>query len=136
MIQRSDGRSYNQLRPVDFVTNYMPSADGSCFLKIGSTHVICTATIDEQVPRFLKDQNMGWITAEYSMLPCATETRTKREAAAGKQTGRTQEIQRLIGRSLRAITDLKALGERQILIDCDIVRADGGTRTASITGAL
>ena len=136
MITRSDGRSYNQLRNIDFITDYMPSADGSCLLKMGNTHVICSATIDEQLPNFLKNQNMGWITAEYNMLPCATKTRTRREATLGKQTGRTQEIQRLIGRSLRAVTDLQALGERQILIDCDVIRADGGTRTASITGSF
>jgi ribonuclease PH len=123
------------LRPVSFTLGFAKHAEGSCLIKFGDTHVLCTASLDEKVPPFLKGQGKGWVTAEYGMLPRATHTRGRREAAAGKQSGRTQEIQRLIGRSLRAVTDLKALGERQITLDCDVIQADGGTRTASITGA-
>jgi len=110
-------------------------AEGSCLIKFGDTHVLCTASLEERVPPWLKGQGRGWVTAEYGMLPRATSERTRREASAGKQSGRTQEIQRLIGRSLRAVTDLAALGEKQIIVDCDVLQADGGTRTASITGA-
>ena len=123
------------MRPVSFEPHFSPYAEGSCLICIGRTHVICTASVDERVPPFLRGTAKGWVTAEYGMLPRATHSRMDREAARGKQSGRTQEIQRLIGRSLRAVTDLSALGERQIKIDCDVIRADGGTRTASITGA-
>jgi ribonuclease PH len=132
---RPSGRAPNALRPVSFTLGFAKHAEGSCLIKFGDTHVLCTASLDEKVPPFLKGQGKGWVTAEYGMLPRATHTRGRREAAAGKQSGRTQEIQRLIGRSLRAVTDLKALGERQITLDCDVIQADGGTRTASITGA-
>jgi len=131
---RPSGRSPNALRPVSFDLGFAKHAEGSCLIKFGDTHVLCTASLDEKVPPFLKGQGKGWVTAEYGMLPRATHTRGRREAAAGKQSGRTQEIQRLVGRSLRAVTDLVALGERQITIDCDVIQADGGTRTASITG--
>ncbi|WP_037585413.1 ribonuclease PH [Stenoxybacter acetivorans] len=129
-------RANNAMREVRITPNFLPHADGSCLIEFGNTKVICTASIDPNVPPFLRGKNQGWITAEYGMLPAATATRTRREAAAGKQGGRTQEIQRLIGRSLRAVTDLTLLGERQILIDCDVIQADGGTRTAAITGAF
>ena len=132
---RPSGRSAEQMRPVSFEPHFSPYAEGSCLICIGQTHVICTASVDERVPPFLRGKAKGWVTAEYGMLPRATHSRMDREAAKGKQSGRTQEIQRLIGRSLRAVTDLTALGERQIKIDCDVIRADGGTRTASITGA-
>jgi len=132
---RPSNRAVGQMRPVHLESNYMSHAEGSCFVKIGNTHVICTASVEERVPFFLKNSGSGWVTAEYGMLPRSTHSRMDREAARGKQTGRTQEIQRLIGRSLRAIIDLGALGERQIKIDCDVIQADGGTRTASITGA-
>ena len=132
---RPSGRSAEQMRPVNFEPHFSPYAEGSCLICIGQTHVICTASVDERVPPFLRGTAKGWVTAEYGMLPRATHSRMDREAARGKQSGRTQEIQRLIGRSLRAVTDLSALGERQIKIDCDVIRADGGTRTASITGA-
>jgi ribonuclease PH len=131
---RSDGRKPNQIRDVAIESGVLLNNHASCMIKIGNTHVICCASLDAQVPRFLRGSNTGWITAEYSMLPNATERRTKRESAQGKQSGRSQEIQRLIGRSLRAAVDLKLLGERQIIIDCDVINADGGTRTASITG--
>jgi ribonuclease PH len=131
---RPSGRSPSALRPVSFDLGFAKHAEGSCLIKFGDTHVLCTASLDEKVPPFLKGQGKGWVTAEYGMLPRATHTRGRREAAAGKQSGRTQEIQRLVGRSLRAVTDLVALGERQITIDCDVIQADGGTRTASITG--
>jgi ribonuclease PH len=134
-MTRIDKRNPNELRPVFLGPGFAKFAHGSCFVKFGDTHVLCTATIEEKVPHFLKNTKTGWITAEYGMLPCSTQDRIDREAAKGKQSGRTQEIQRLIGRSLRAIVDLKALGERQIKIDCDVLQADGGTRTASITGA-
>ncbi|MBM3610778.1 MAG: ribonuclease PH, partial [Alphaproteobacteria bacterium] len=132
---RPSGRKNNILRSVILEPNYAKHAEGSCFIKMGDTHVLCTASLDDRVPPFLKNSGTGWVTAEYGMLPRATSTRTEREAAKGKLSGRTQEIQRLIGRSLRAVTDLKLLGERQIKIDCDVIQADGGTRTASITGA-
>ena len=130
------GRSADQLRPIGIIPHFLPHADGSVLISCGQTKVICTASIDDNVPPFLRGKNQGWITAEYGMLPASTATRMRREAAQGKQTGRTLEIQRLIGRSLRAAVDLTQLGERQILIDCDVIQADGGTRTASITGAF
>ena len=133
-MKRPSGRKANQLREVIIETGFSHNAEGSCLIKMGNTHVICTASIDEFVPRFLKNKGSGWVTAEYGMLPRATGSRNNREAAQGKQSGRTYEIQRLIGRSLRSAVDLKALGERQIIIDCDVINADGGTRTASITG--
>jgi ribonuclease PH len=132
---RTDKRKAHELRPVFLGPNYAKYAEGSCFVKFGDTHVICTATVEEKVPPFLRNKGSGWITAEYGMLPRATHQRVDREASKGKQSGRTQEIQRLIGRSLRAVIDLTLLGERQIRIDCDVLQADGGTRTASITGA-
>ena len=132
---RPSHRSANQLRPISLLPHFSKHAEGSCLIKCGDTHVLCTASVDERVPPFLRNTGLGWVTAEYGMLPRATSERTDREAAKGKQSGRTQEIQRLIGRALRAIVDRKALGERQIKIDCDVLQADGGTRTASITGA-
>lgn len=132
---RPDGRQPDALRPIRFEMGFNPYAEGSCLVKCGNTHVLCTASVDETTPPWLRGQGKGWVTAEYAMLPRATHTRTRREVTGGKVSGRTQEIQRLIGRSLRAAVDLKALGERQILIDCDVLQADGGTRTASITGA-
>ncbi len=129
-------RSFNQMREISFEKNVSIHADGSCLVKFGNTHVLCLATIDEKVPHWLKNTGKGWITAEYGMLPRSTNTRMDREAAKGKQSGRTQEIQRLIGRSLRSIVDLSNLGERQIKIDCDVIQADGGTRTASISGGF
>jgi len=135
MTERPSGRAFDQLRDVQLETGVSKYAEGSCLAKFGDTHVLCTATVEERVPPFLRNTGRGWVTAEYGMLPRSTHTRTDREAARGKQSGRTQEIQRLIGRSLRAITDLAALGERQIRIDCDVLQADGGTRTASITGS-
>lgn len=135
MIMRKDKRKENELRSVFLGPGFAKYAEGSCFVKFGDTHVICTATVEEKTPAFLRNTGSGWITAEYGMLPRSTHQRVDREAARGKQSGRTQEIQRLIGRALRAIVDLKGLGERQIRIDCDVMQADGGTRTASITGA-
>jgi len=132
---RPSGRKTDQMRKVSFERNFSKHAEGSCLVKFGDTHVLCTASLEERVPQWLRNGGKGWVTAEYGMLPRATGERMKREAAAGKQGGRTQEIQRLIGRSLRAVVDLQALGERQITIDCDVIQADGGTRTASITGA-
>lgn len=132
---RANNRSSDALRPITFTRHYTKHAEGSVLVEFGNTKVICTATVEESVPSFLKGKGQGWVTAEYGMLPRSTGTRMRREAASGKQSGRTQEIQRLIGRSLRAVVDLKKLGERQILIDCDVIQADGGTRTASITGA-
>jgi len=129
------GRAADQLRPVSITPHFLPHADGSALIACGNTKVICTASIDESVPPFLRGKNQGWVTAEYGMLPASTASRMRREAAQGKQSGRTQEIQRLIGRSLRAAVDMAKLGERQILIDCDVIQADGGTRTASISGA-
>jgi ribonuclease PH len=133
---RSDHRAADQLRPITLTPNYLPHAEGSLFIEAGRTKVICTASVEDRVPPFLRNTGKGWVTAEYGMLPRATSTRTQREASAGKVGGRTQEIQRLIGRSLRAVTHLPALGERTIWIDCDVIQADGGTRTASITGAF
>jgi len=132
---RPSGRRTDQMRKVSFERNFSKHAEGSCFVRFGDTHVLCTASLEDKVPAWLRNGGKGWITAEYGMLPRATGERMKREAATGKQSGRTQEIQRLIGRSLRAVVDLPALGERQISIDCDVIQADGGTRTASITGA-
>ncbi|MDF1631624.1 ribonuclease PH [Mycoplana sp. MJR14] len=132
---RPSGRKTDQMRKVSFERSFSKHAEGSCLVKFGDTHVLCTASLEEKTPPWLRNSGKGWVTAEYGMLPRATGERMKREAAAGKQGGRTQEIQRLIGRSLRAVVDLTALGERQITIDCDVIQADGGTRTASITGA-
>ncbi len=132
---RPSQRANNQLRHVEIIRHYTKHAEGSVLIKFGDTHVLCTASVEEKVPGFLKGKNQGWVTAEYGMLPRSTGSRMDREAAKGKQSGRTQEIQRLIGRSLRAIIDLGKLGERSIHIDCDVIQADGGTRTASITGA-
>ena len=134
-MPRPSGRAVDQLRPVSLQPGFAKYAEGSCLVKFGETHVLCTASLAEKVPPFLRGGGSGWVTAEYGMLPRSTHTRTDREAARGKQSGRTQEIQRLIGRSLRAVTDLKAMGERQITIDCDVLQADGGTRTAAITGS-
>ena len=134
-FQRSNGRAIDQLRAITMEPGFSPYAEGSCLIKCGNTHVLCCASVEERVPPFLRNTGKGWVTAEYGMLPRSTHTRTDREAARGKQSGRTQEIQRLIGRALRAVTDLEALGELQIKIDCDVLQADGGTRTASITGA-
>ncbi len=131
---RPSGRKLNELRPISIETGVMKHAEGSCLIRVGNTHVLCSATLEEKAPPFLKNTGLGWVTAEYGMLPRATNSRTRREAAAGKQSGRTQEIQRLIGRALRAGVDRSALGERQIVIDCDVIQADGGTRCASITG--
>ena len=132
---RPSQRANNALRTVEIIRHYTKHAEGSVLVKFGDTHVLCTASVEEKVPSFLKGKNQGWVTAEYGMLPRSTGSRMDREAAKGKQSGRTQEIQRLIGRSLRAIIDLEKLGERSIHIDCDVIQADGGTRTASITGA-
>ncbi|OSI17636.1 ribonuclease PH [Neisseria dumasiana] len=129
-------RPADSLRSITITPGFLPHADGSCLIEFGNTKVICTASIDENLPPFLRGKDQGWVTAEYGMLPASTASRMRREAAAGKQSGRTQEIQRLIGRSLRAVVELDKLGERQILIDCDVIQADGGTRTASITGAF
>ena len=133
---RVDGRKNNEIRSVKIQRNFVESAEGSVLISMGNTRVICTASIEERVPPFLKDQKKGWITAEYSMLPRATQTRTMRESSTGRVSGRTHEIQRLIGRALRSVVDLSGLGERTIWIDCDVLQADGGTRTASITGAF
>tara|TARA_B100000925_G_scaffold70238_1_gene48652 strand:- start:33 stop:800 length:768 start_codon:yes stop_codon:yes gene_type:complete len=133
-IMRPSGRKHNEKRAVSAEIQISKYAEGSCLIKFGDTHVLCTASVEERVPPFLRGQGLGWVTAEYGMLPRSTHTRTDREAARGKQSGRTLEIQRLIGRSLRAVTDTKALGERQVRIDCDVIQADGGTRTAAITG--
>ena len=132
---RVDNRAAGQLRPVKITRNFTSYAEGSVLIECGNTKVICTASVDDKVPRFLKGTRQGWVTAEYSLLPRSTQTRVSREAAKGKQTGRTVEIQRLIGRALRAVVDMEALGERVITLDCDVIQADGGTRTASITGA-
>ena len=136
MFYRSDNRAPDQLRPVQIHPDYVSTAEGSVLIEVGNTRVICTASIEETVPVFLRNSGKGWVTAEYGMLPRATLTRTARESARGRIGGRTHEIQRLIGRSLRAITDLEKLGERSVLLDCDVIQADGGTRTASITGAF
>jgi ribonuclease PH len=133
---RSDKRAPDELRPITLTPHYLDHAEGSVFIEAGRTRVICTASVEDRVPPFLRNTGKGWVTAEYGMLPRATNTRMQREASAGKIGGRTQEIQRLIGRSLRAVTKLPALGERTIYVDCDVIQADGGTRTASITGAF
>jgi len=139
-MSRIDGRKFDELRQVKMVRNYIKYAEGSVLIEVGNTRVICTASVEEKLPRFMEDQTQkregGWITAEYSMLPRATKNRTTRESSRGRLGGRTQEIQRLIGRSLRAVVDTKLLGERTIWMDCDVIQADGGTRTASITGAF
>jgi len=132
---RPSGRKPDELRAVSFERGFTRHAEGSCLVRFGDTHVLCTASLEERVPPWLKGGGKGWVTAEYGMLPRATHERTRREAASGKQSGRTQEIQRLVGRSLRAVVDLPALGERQITLDCDVLQADGGTRTAAITGS-
>ena len=133
---RNEERAREDLRPLKITPDFIPTAEGSVLIEAGQTRVIATATVDDGVPAFLKGSGKGWVTSEYGMLPRATERRTPREASRGKQSGRTQEIQRLIGRSLRAVTDLKSLGERTVWIDCDVIQADGGTRTASITGSF
>ncbi len=132
---RIDNRDPGQMRPVRITTNYLKTAEGSALIEIGETRVLCAASIEETVPQFLRGSGRGWVTAEYSMLPRATSTRTAREVTKGHPSGRTQEIQRLIGRSLRAVVDMSALGDRTVIVDCDVLQADGGTRTASITGA-
>ena len=132
---RPSGRAPDQMREVSLDLDVARHAEGSCLVRFGHTHILCTATVEERVPPFLRNSGKGWVTAEYGMLPRATNTRMAREAARGRQSGRTQEIQRLIGRSLRAVTEISALGERQVIVDCDVLQADGGTRTASITGA-
>lgn len=134
-MSRTDGRAPDQMRPVELKPGFMPNAEGSCLVEMGDTKVICTATIDEKVPKWMQGQGLGWVTAEYSMLPRSSSERIEREVNKGRVSGRTQEIQRLIGRSLRAIIDLTVLGQRSVLIDCDVLMADGGTRTASITGS-
>jgi len=136
MIFRSDNRSPDQMRPVNIVPDFISTAEGSCLIELGNTRVICTATIEDTVPQFLRNTGKGWVTSEYGMLPRSTLTRTPREVTKGRAGGRTHEIQRLIGRSLRAVTDMEKLGERTIFLDCDVIQADGGTRTASITGAF
>ena len=133
-MKRTDGRAHNEMRPVILKPGFMPNAEGSCLVEMGGTKVICTATVEETVPRWMHGKGLGWVTAEYSMLPRSSSQRIPREVSKGRVSGRTQEIQRLIGRSLRAVTDLTVLGQRSILIDCDVLQADGGTRTASITG--
>ncbi|MBO8138113.1 MAG: ribonuclease PH [Desulfotomaculum sp.] len=135
-MQRIDGRDMDQIRPVKITRNYIKHPEGSVLIEMGDTKVICNATVEDRVPSFLKGTEKGWVTAEYSLLPRATNVRTVREAAKGKQSGRTMEIQRLIGRALRSVVDLEVLGERTITLDCDVIQADGGTRTASITGAF
>jgi ribonuclease PH len=135
-MTRFDGRLSRQLRPLKITPNYLPQAEGSALITLGRTWVICTASVEDRVPPFLQNSGQGWITAEYDMLPRATHTRRPRAAATGRMSGRTQEIQRLIGRSLRAVTDLSTLGERSLILDCDVLQADGGTRTAAITGAF
>jgi ribonuclease PH len=132
---RTDDRRADQMRPVRITTNYLVTAEGSALIEVGHTRVLCAASVEESVPQFLRGSGRGWVTAEYSMLPRATATRTPREAAKGRQSGRTLEIQRLIGRSLRTVVDAAALGDRTVIVDCDVLQADGGTRTASITGA-
>jgi len=135
-VKRNDGRSYDELRPITIIPDFQSFAEGSALIKLGKTHVLCSVSVEERVPNFLRGSGTGWITAEYAMLPRATATRTQRDSSVGHVTGRNQEIQRLIGRSLRAIADLDALGERTLTVDCDVIQADGGTRTASITGAF
>jgi ribonuclease PH len=136
MIYRSDNRALDQMRPVKITSDFIRTAEGSCLIEVGNTRVICTATIEESVPNWMRNSGKGWITSEYGMLPRSTLTRTPREASRGRVGGRTHEIQRLIGRSMRAVVDLAALGERTVWMDCDVIQADGGTRTASITGAF
>src|SRR5271157_5883164 len=136
MFYRSDNRASDQLRPISIIPDFITTAEGSALIEVGNTRVICTASIEETVPPFMRNTGKGWISSEYAMIPRATLTRTPREVAKGQPSGRTHEIQRLIGRSLRAVTDLARLGERTIWIDCDVIQADGGTRTASITGAF
>jgi ribonuclease PH len=133
---RPSGRRPDEMRHISLDPSFLKYAEGSCLVKYGNTHVLCTASLENQAPPFLRGSGKGWVTAEYGMLPRATQERTRREAASGRQSGRTQEIQRLIGRSLRAVTALDLLGERQVIIDCDVIQADGGTRTASITGGF
>ena len=133
---RTDNRASGDLRPVEIIPDWLATAEGSALIKVGNTHVLCAATVEDTVPPFLRNAGKGWVTAEYAMLPRATSKRTQREVNKGRQSGRTHEIQRLIGRSMRAIVDTAALGERTIIIDCDVIQADGGTRTASITGAF
>ena len=135
-MSRDDGRALNEMRTVRIKKNFLKHAEGSVLIQVGHTHVICSASVEQKVPPFLRDKKSGWVTAEYAMLPRATHTRTSRESSRGKVSGRTQEIQRLIGRSLRAVVDLEKLGERTVWIDCDVIQADGGTRCASITGAF
>ena len=134
-MTRPSGRNADQLRAIELIPNYSKHAEGSCMAKFGDTHVLCTASVEEKVPGWMRNSGKGWVTAEYGMLPRSTGSRMDREAARGKQSGRTQEIQRLIGRALRGVVDMTALGERQIKVDCDVIQADGGTRTASLTGA-
>src|SRR5678815_4951392 len=134
-MKRSDNRAPNEMRPVSIRTEYLLTAEGSVLIEVGNTRVLCAATVEETVPQFLRNSGKGWVTAEYSMLPRATATRTAREISKGRASGRTMEIQRLIGRSLRSVIDLTAHGERSVILDCDVLQADGGTRTASITGA-
>src|SRR3954451_24874238 len=132
---RSDNRKPPQMRPVEIVTDYLLTAEGSALIKVGNTHVLCAATIEDTVPQFLRNSGKGWVTAEYSMLPRATAKRTPREVTRGRMSGRTHEIQRLVGRSLRSVVDTAVLGERTVWVDCDVIQADGGTRCASVTGA-
>lgn len=134
-MQRHDGRQHDELRPISIETNYLPHAEGSTMVKFGETWVICAVSMEEKVPGFLRGSGSGWVTAEYGMLPRSTNTRMEREAARGKQSGRSMEIQRLIGRALRSVTNMELLGERTFTVDCDVIKADGGTRTASITGS-
>jgi ribonuclease PH len=133
---RTDKRQTDDLRPVEIVTGFLMTAEGSALIKVGNTHVLCAASVEDSVPPFLRNSGKGWVTAEYSMLPRATAKRTPREVTKGRQSGRTHEIQRLIGRSMRSVVDMAALGERTVMLDCDVLQADGGTRTASITGAF
>jgi len=134
-VKRADGRAYNELRPVKIIPGFQSFAEGSALIELGKTRVLCSVSVDERVPNFIREIGGGWITAEYAMLPRSTVTRSARDSAVGRVTGRNQEIQRLIGRSLRAITDLNALGERTLIVDCDVIQADGSTRTAAITGS-
>jgi ribonuclease PH len=134
-VKRVDGRKYDELRPLEIITGYQEFAEGSALIKLGKTHVLCAVSVEERVPPFLKGSGTGWITAEYAMLPRATVTRSQRDSTRGRVGGRNQEIQRLIGRSLRAVADLDELGERTLTVDCDVIQADGGTRTAAITGS-
>ena len=134
-MKRADGRAYDEMRSIKIVPGYQEFAEGSALIELGKTRVLCSVSVDERVPPFLRGGGSGWVTAEYAMLPRSTVTRTRRDSSLGRVTGRNQEIQRLIGRSLRAVTDLSALGERTLIVDCDVLQADGGTRTAAITGA-